>query len=226
MTTVFKPKRVCTTTSPLYLFPLCTGRLIITILALGCFKFLINHDMNNHLSVIQSLLRSGNQEEAERYMKELETQITTHTRFFCKNSIVNAMLNAKYNLAQEHSIDCFFHIDLEKLIGIDAVSLCCLFANTLDNAIEACVKIPDQNERRMSVKARVTENGYFTYEITNTKQNTIIEQKGRFQSDKEESKAHGLGLSNGREMVEKHRGTLNISYTEDSFTVAVLIRYA
>ncbi len=69
----------------------------------------------------------------------------------------------------------------------------------------------------------MTENGYFTYEITNSKKNTVLEQKGILKSDKEDTAAHGFGLSNVREMVEKYDGTLDISYTEDTFTVTVLI---
>ncbi len=183
----------------------------------------LRHDMNNHLIVINSLFQSGNQEEAERYMKELEMQMTARTRVFCKNSIANAVLNAKYNLALEHGIDCFFHIDLDKLTGIDAISLCCLFSNTLDNAIEASLKIPNPAGRHISVKALVTENGYFSYEITNAKINVISGEGDRLKSDKEENTAHGLGLSNVREMVEKYSGTLDISYTENTFTVTVFI---
>ena len=76
------------------------------------------------------------------------------------------------------------------------------------------------------MKARITDNSYFTYEITNTKRNRITEQDGRLRSDKDDIAAHGLGLSNVREMVEKYNGTLDISYTEASFTVTVLIRNA
>lgn len=181
------------------------------------------HDMNNHLSVIQTLFQSGNQKEAEQYMKEIETQLASRSRVFCKNSIVNAVLNAKYNLALEHHIDCFFHIDLDRLSGIDPISLCCLFSNTLDNAIEASVKIPDFQKRQMSVRARATENGYFSYEIANAKRNPVAEQKGRLLSGKEHTDIHGLGLLNVQDMVEKYNGTLDISYTEDTFTVTVLI---
>lgn len=181
------------------------------------------HDMNNHLGVIQSLFLSGSKEEAAQYMKELETQMAVRTRVFCKNSIVNAVLNAKYNLMADYKIYSFFHIDLDKLTGIDAISLCCLFSNTLDNAIEASLKIPDAGRRHVSVKARVAENGYFTYEISNVKNNRVTERKGRPISDKEDGAAHGLGLSNVREMVEKYHGTMEISYTEDRFTVTVLI---
>lgn len=182
------------------------------------------HDMNNHLSTVRSLFDSGNLKNAGDYLRELETQMTVHTRVFCKNSIVNAVLNAKYNLAQEQGIDSFFHIDLDRLAGMDSVSLCSLFSNTLDNAIEASLRIPDPKERRMSVKARVTENGYFTCEVTNAKKNRILlDEKGQIQSDKGDLTIHGFGLSNVREIVEKYDGTMDISYTEDIFTVTILI---
>lgn len=182
------------------------------------------HDMNNHLSTVRSLFDSGNLKDAGDYLRELETQMTVHTRVFCKNSIVNAVLNAKYNLAQEQGIDSFFHIDLDRLAGMDSVSLCSLFSNTLDNAIEASLRIPDPKERRMSVKARVTENGYFTCEVTNAKKNRILlDEKGRIQSDKGDLTVHGFGLSNVREIVEKYDGTMDISYTEDIFTITILI---
>lgn len=186
----------------------------------------LRHDMNNHLNVIRSLFCSGSKDEAERYMKDIEGQLTMKSRVFCKNSIINAVLNSKYNLALEQGIDCFFHIDLDKLTGIDAISLCCLFANTLDNAIEASIKIENPDERHISVRARVTENGYFTYEISNAKNNEIISRHGQIRSDKEGGSSHGLGLSNVREMVEKYNGALDISYTGDTFTVTVLIQNA
>lgn len=181
------------------------------------------HDMRNHLAVIISLFDSGDRTEAEAYFREVDAQMTTANRVFCKNSIVNAVLNAKYNQAAEYNIDCFFNIDLKNLFSIDPVSLCSLFANTLDNALEASLKIKDPACRKISVKARVTENGYFSYEIKNRKTNPIAEHRGKFLSDKKTSGPHGLGLSNVREIVEKYEGTLDISYTDDTFCVTVLI---
>ncbi len=182
------------------------------------------HDMNNHLSVIRELFETGDKEEAEEYFKEVESQIDARNRVFCKNNIVNAVLNAKYNLAVSESIDCFFHIELPEVFAIDPVSLCTIFANTLDNAIEASLKITDREKRRISVKARAADNGYFSYEIENAKINDVREEKEKIISDKTDKKSHGLGLINVREIVEKYEGMMDVSYTEEIFRVVVLIR--
>lgn len=184
------------------------------------------HDMNNHLGVIKSLLVSGSPREAEAYFKEISAQTAGANRVFCKNSIVNAVLNAKYNQIIKADIDCFFHIDLKSTLGIDDISLCSLFANTLDNALEASLKIEPPQNRKISVKARSTENGYFSYEISNTKVNPVCQKKGNYISDKVDSGPHGLGISNIQEIVSQYHGTCDISYTDDSFTVTILIRDA
>lgn len=182
------------------------------------------HDMNNHLSTIKSLFEDGDMTGASAYFAAIESQVAARSRVFCKNGIMNAVLNAKYNLAVSKDIDCFFHIDLPEVIAIDPVSLCSIFANTLDNAIEACVKIPNSHERFISVKARVSEQGYFSYEIENAKANDIVKRKGRYLSDKEEKQFHGLGLLSVKETVEKYEGMIDISYTEDIFRIVILIQ--
>ncbi len=183
----------------------------------------LRHDMNNHLLVVGELLHRGDLQGALEYFGKLSGYMETRNRQFCKNGIVNALLNVKYNAAMEAEIDTFFHISIDQMMDIDDISLCTIFANTLDNAIEACLKIPQTGARRLSVKARCTQNGYFSYEIVNSKQNTITEKKGQLLTDKANRQLHGLGITAVREMVEKYRGTMDISYTEEEFRVVILI---
>ena len=75
------------------------------------------------------------------------------------------------------------------IIHIDDVSLCTLFANTLDNAIEACQKIEAPDRRKLELKCRYTENGYFSLELINSKINEIVVQKNQYISDKEDKSA-------------------------------------
>ena len=181
------------------------------------------HDMNHHLLIIRDLFDQGDKEAAHAYFQELESQIAPQNRCFCKNSVLNAVLNSKYNKAADSSIDCFFRIDLPEVTAIDQVSLCSIFANTLDNAIEACLKIPEPEKRKISLKARIAENGFFSYEIKNAKINAVTVEKGKYISDKKNRSEHGVGLTSLQRTVEKYNGTLRISYDETSFTVVILI---
>ncbi|HJD47415.1 MAG TPA: GHKL domain-containing protein, partial [Candidatus Mediterraneibacter norfolkensis] len=184
----------------------------------------IRHDMNNHLSVIEGLLKKGDIQNALEYFEDLAGHVRTGTRRFCKDSIVNAVLNTKYTAAEDAAIDSFFHVDIDKILGIDAVSLCTIFSNTLDNAIEACLKIPETEKRHLSLKARYTDNGYFSYEIVNSKRNEVKKKKDAFLTDKEDARSHGLGIVSVRDVVRRYDGTLDITYTEDEFRIVILIK--
>ena len=181
------------------------------------------HDMNNHLSVVGYLLQKGELQKARDYFDKISVYMQTANRKFCENSVVNAVLNAKYNLMTDAKIDGFFHISIDKLLFIDDVSLCTLFANTLDNAIEACQKIEAPDRRKLELKCRYTENGYFSLELINSKINEIVVQKNQYISDKKDKSAHGIGISSIRDIVEKYEGTLDISYDDTSFKVVILI---
>lgn len=185
----------------------------------------LRHDMNNHIAVIGGLLEQKNAEDALHYIYGLHDHIQTQNRQFCKNSIVNALFNLKYNAALEAEIDTFFHISIDAMTEIDDISLCTLFANALDNAIEACQKIADVKKRKLSLKARYSENGYFSFEISNSKISPVKEKHGVFMTDKDNRKIHGLGIASMKEIVEKYKGTIDIQYTEDNFTVVVLIAF-
>lgn len=181
------------------------------------------HDMKNHFAVVGDLLGQGEITKAKSYFDELSGRLDGKNHRFCKNGIINALLNVKYNVALEKEIDCFFHIGIDEMIGMKDMDVCTIFANTIDNAIEALRDVPPE-KRKLSVKARYAPNGYFTYEIVNAKVNKIIEKKGAFLTGKEDQKSYGFGIASVRETVEKYNGMLDISYTEEEFRVVILIR--
>ncbi|HEX3023022.1 MAG TPA: ATP-binding protein, partial [Lachnospiraceae bacterium] len=160
---------------------------------------------------------------AKDYFSTLYDMFPVSNHSFCKNSILNAVLNLKYNVAVQNGIDCFFHIEINEILSINDVDLCSLFSNTLDNAIEAVLKTDNTSLRRISMKARC-DKGYFSYSIMNSKQNDIKEWNGRIRSDKTEGEEHGFGLLNVQDIVEKYHGTLDITYTHDEFTVLAIIK--
>ena len=183
----------------------------------------LRHDINNHLAVVGQLLSEENFAQAQAYFHEISDYMQVSNRKFCENSVVNAVLNAKYQLLTEAEIDAFFHISIDGMMFIDDVSLCTIFANTLDNAIEACRKISDTSQRRIELKCRYTENGYFNFSLVNSKINDIVIKKGQLLSDKQDRRLHGIGISSVKTIVEKYQGTLDISYDTENFRVVILI---
>lgn len=182
----------------------------------------LRHDMKNHLNVISTFLRDRRMEQAQSYLKELNQEFATSTKIYCKNSIINAVLNAKEQLAKDSDISYQFQIDLEDVPAIEDIDLCSLLGNTLDNAIEACRVIPKITDRKMTVKARY-QHHFFSYQIENTKTNEIHMKNGVIQTSKPDAEGHGIGLQNTKNIVEKYHGDMNISYNEKTFCMTVLI---
>ncbi len=181
------------------------------------------HDLNNHLSVISQFLQKEDIPKALAYFEKMSGSIRSANRKFCENSVVNAVLNAKYQRMTENGIDGFFNISIDNMVLIDDVSLCTIFANTLDNAIEACQKISQPDKRWIRLKCRYTENGYFSFKLENAKENAVTLRRGKYISDKEDKRIHGIGIASVKEVIDKYEGTLDISYDQDSFKVVILI---
>jgi len=60
--------------------------------------------MRNHLIVISSFFQNKDLEQAKSYFQKLLKEFTVSNRVFCQNSIVNAVINGKYNLAVQNNI--------------------------------------------------------------------------------------------------------------------------
>lgn len=182
----------------------------------------LRHDMKNHLNIVGTFLKDGQAEQAVSYLQELNQEFAVNTKIYCQNSIINAVLNNKEQLAKDAEIDCQFQIDLNELPAIRDIDLCSLFANTLDNAIEACCIIPRIQNRTISVKVRC-QNHFFSYQIENAKAHEIHTKNQIIQTSKPNPEGHGIGLQNTKNIVEKYNGDIHITYDEKSFAVTVLI---
>lgn len=183
----------------------------------------LRHDMKNHLNVVGTLLQNENYDKACQYLTNLDQEFVTAAKYFCPNSIVNAVLSTKEQYARDHGIRCDLQVDLPKTLPLDDIDLCSLFGNTLDNAIEACQKIQEVSKRFITVKARCS-NSCFSYEIVNSKENEIRETKAGLRTDKKNPESHGIGTGNVRRIVEKYHGAIDIHYTQDRFSIVILIQ--
>lgn len=167
----------------------------------------LKHDLMNHFTVVATYLDLGENEKAIEYFKKIGAEYANLTRSFTGNTLLNAILNSKYQkaLANEIHMEVEAHADD---IKADETDICTLIANSLDNAIEA---LSGTKGETIEVELRES-NGVFTYSVSNRIIRPVSrDSEGRFISGKEDKKNHGLGIKNMERAAERLGGTLEIT---------------
>ena len=104
--------------------------------------------------------------------------------------------------------------------GVDDVDMVIVFSNILDNALEACEKIG--GTKKVIINS-VYENRTWALEVINPVINRVNVINNHIYSTKDNVLLHGYGLSNIEDTVDRYNGTMNISCTENEFSVRIVL---
>lgn len=122
----------------------------------------LKHDLLNHLSVLSVLP----QEQREEYIQGLTREHTVGRPFkYCEDTVVNAVLSVKEEQMSRYGIRLQAEIQITDELPFEKADICALFANALDNAAQACRKLPP-DQRRVSLKSKA-QKGLFCLEVKN-----------------------------------------------------------
>ena len=167
------------------------------------------HDIKNHLSVLDGLLKNEKLDEGREYLKKLETVSEALSfPYQTGNQVVDILLGEKLGLAKE--ITAEVSLVLPNPCGIDDFDLCVLFANVLDNAITACRAQDGAKSIRISGKR---QGDFYMLTFENT-------------CSQEPLPPAGTGLSNIRVVAEKYHGAVLTEKTGGWFSLNVLLNVA
>ena len=183
------------------------------------------HDMGNHFSMIQSYLADGKVEEARTYLNRLGKDRAAYSvERFTGIEAVDYILSQKAELARQQNIETSIHAEYPKDCKIDPVDLCTILTNLLDNAMEACRKLPEASAKILSVTIRRI-NQFIIIQIANSCIDEPVISKGNFKTSKTDKRHHGWGMKNVRLAVEKYHGTMEHEYNKNMFTVSIMLFY-
>ncbi len=181
------------------------------------------HDFKNIRIAIGSLLERGEYDEALKLIhqcnNDLEHPGGVHTVFDTGNGIADALLTDKQEKALVNNAQIIFR----GVIPTDFLSptdLCVILGNSLDNALEACQKLPSQDTKTISVSCNCS-SGFLFLSITNPIAEKVVIRNNHIATTKENKTLHGFGLYSLHAIVKKYDGELQLSSTEDSFTVSI-----
>lgn len=183
-------------------------------------KFL-RHDIKNHISIIK-ILNKNDLNKADRYIEKLESKYNDDNKFFTTgNDILDIILTEKKRICDTNDVDYKFNINFENCDFIDDIDVCAIFANILDNSIEACLKL-DPMYRSIELRGNIVNN-MFICKCVNNKSNLINIKNGHFITNKKNKQRHGLGLKNLEYSVKKYSGEINLNYDESTFKLTIII---
>lgn len=164
--------------------------------------------MRNHLYAIEELYENGGN-QGRQYVEDLHQMLNElGQQYYTSNRMLNIILNDKVKLAKQKSIKIDVKIGdvcLEKMRELDITTI---FANLLDNAIEAAEETED---KFVEIKAdRVYEFNIF--KITNS-----------WEKNYRKENHAGIGLQNVKKALETYEGTLQMKEENGMYQSIVTI---
>ena len=179
----------------------------------------LRHDFNNHCNVMSGLLKTGQLEDLTLYLSQINDEIAPMNDFvFLENRTLTVLLNSKMNTALTQNIQLTYSICISTL-PMEALDICTLFGNLLDNALEAAANASDEKMVHLSIRNKQDQ---ILITCENTYSKAPLQKHGNFISTKVDTSIHGIGISNMKSVVEKYHGSIDITY-DTLFCVQILL---
>ena len=178
----------------------------------------LKHDLSNHIISIKSYVEDGKKDECLKYLDNLTDYANINSDIIdTGNSVIDAILTAKRNLARERNIDFSADIQIPADLKINSSDCCVIFGNALDNAIEACDKVQGNKYIKVSL---VYQNGSLMCKIANSMNET---KNPLLKTTKADKINHGIGLKNIRETLNKYSSMLRVEQNAGEFVLSFII---
>lgn len=179
---------------------------------------LMRHDMKNQLAVLMEL----SEQEKKEYVKELLAETVNYLdQLDTGNAVVNVLMEQKKKQCQENGVRLEMYVDMKELTFLPSPDICTLFANAIDNGMEAASQLPD-GRRTVWVKGG-TVGDFLVVRFSNYYQNVLQPRGAGFLTTKKDPLGHGLGLESIRRVVEKYGGVMTIQTEKEKFNLTWML---
>ena len=184
------------------------------------------HDIINNLSLTNMMLDEGKTEEASAHLKELLGNVQALSpQYITGDEMLDCIVAMKAAKMEELGITFSSDGVVDGGLNMKPMDVCSIFANAIDNAIEAARKCPEDAETFVSLAIKRTEK-FFVIRIENSAEGKVDVEKLLIASgytSKKDKEHHGFGLRNIRLSVEKYDGLLKAESEEGRFMLSIMI---
>jgi len=182
------------------------------------------HDYHNHIQTMKAHLAMGKLEELGEYLNELDTDLNTvDTVIKTGNVMVDAILNSKISVAAAKGItvNAKAIVPKELSTSLSEVDICLIIGNLIDNAIEACMKIEDEEKRFIRIYIDILKGQLYIYIMNAVGEE--LKRIGSIYASTKNKENHGLGLMRIDRVVARYHGYLERQNEEGVFATEVML---
>ena len=180
----------------------------------------IYHDMSNHMICIKNM--SSEQEDLNNYIDGISKDLNEFKEIYnTGNMILDIILNEKQAKCNESNIKFSCDINFSKCSFIEMTDVCSIFSNILDNAVEACNKI-NNDEKYIKIRGTVVKS-YYVIRCENSKINKVKIKNYKIITSKKDKFIHGIGLKSVKSSLKKYDGELEMEDFENEFLLQIYI---
>lgn len=179
------------------------------------------HDYRNHIQVLTSYAEMGELESLKTYLHELSIDLNSvDTVLKTGNKMTDVILNSKISLAKSRNITVRADAHVPVSLTTSEIDLCIIMGNLFDNAIEACMQLPEE-ERLIRIYMDMKNTQLYMSFTNTTAQKKQKKEDGKFRTTK--GQGHGYGLVRVDTIVERNQGYINRNSEDGAFTTEILL---
>ena len=173
----------------------------------------IRHDMKQSYTVLETLLSESRTTEAIDYIR---SEVLDDVG----NDFVNSILNSKLSTAKQLGIEVICS-SVKDISGIEAVDLCTLLGNMLDNAIEAAKQCPSE---KSLIEVKITSSDEkLIIQVTNSIKCSVLKENSELKSTKQNPSEHGFGVKSIRLIAQKYFGSAKYFEEDNTLSCRVIL---
>lgn len=185
---------------------------------------LINTKSHDLKKIVSLLEKSGGSISEEAFSEINKGLYFYDVAIKTGNKAFDTIITEKSLLCEKNGVEFLAVAETERLHFMDDLDVYSIFANMLDNAYEATVKLP---EGRRMISLRVREEGnLLVVHLENTFGGKVEYRDGRLFTSKEDADEHGFGMLSIQRAIKKYGGEMNVSIGNGLFEFDVVIPIA
>lgn len=179
------------------------------------------HDLRQHYNVIQGCLECGDVELLKDYIAKYGQKLSALTpKTYCSNYAVDAVVRHYAEMAAERHIRFDSHILLPQQLSIHEPDICILFGNLLENAVEACARMPGASAF-IRIHAKAAGEQAISITVDNSCPGAPAMKDGYFLSSRHPG--NGTGTASVRNIALQYHGIADFKYESGVFYASVFL---